>query len=317
MQGERRPAALGVLRKGGMPYPAPKRQPAKAPVPSLQRRRGFDQHDLAPEDRLDLAKLAKPDPVFSVFGPYAPVVRGSLVLHGVNYAKYEALRGKAAARVRFLDALREDLISEVGNGVRKEDILLNVLPGEIRSVVLSYGGGEGPAPQLLDADWDLAVAYAIRARDVRRQNNVAVALYTALTTAEGFRCDCTRRCYVEFVDPEHGDCSKVYATVPPPSIASVQGPNYGLPARQQTPVEPHAPVPRVEPYPRAAPPPSPAPNGQLQHPLNVHPPHACGRVEGLGPRGYAVFIPDGDYRSGSALSSSRHRGGTGETDVWA
>eukprot|EP00756_Hemistasia_phaeocysticola_P005521 Hpha_TRINITY_DN13366_c0_g1::TRINITY_DN13366_c0_g1_i1::g.95184::m.95184 len=98
-------------------------------------RTGFDTHDLAPEDRMEVGALKKQDPVNAVFGPYAPVVKGSFILHGCNFAKLEGV-GKGVRRARFLDGLRDDIICEVGNGVRKEDILLNVLPGEIRSRLL-------------------------------------------------------------------------------------------------------------------------------------------------------------------------------------
>lgn len=163
---------------------------------------------------MDVVGLKKPDPVTAVFGPYAPVVKGSFILHGCNFAKLEGV-GKGVRRARFLDGLREDIICEVGNGVRKEDILLNVVPGEIRSVVLSYESG-GPTPQLLDADWDLAVAYAIRAKDQQRQANIAMAFFTALTTYDGLRCDCTRRCYVTHIDPSlHADDAGVFASAPP------------------------------------------------------------------------------------------------------
>eukprot|EP01062_Namystynia_karyoxenos_P056111 TRINITY_DN4705_c0_g1_i1.p1 TRINITY_DN4705_c0_g1~~TRINITY_DN4705_c0_g1_i1.p1 ORF type:complete len:405 (+),score=73.89 TRINITY_DN4705_c0_g1_i1:78-1292(+) len=192
----------------------------------------FDSRDLAPEDAFQKASAHVAHAPPPAFDPYAPVVRCGLRLEGVNFARVEAAKGRRVQLERFLDALRDDIIAEVGNGVRREDILFRVTPGEIRHVVLSFedspkpplGGtekrahlrssedssrsgrsskgvaGEVPEPKLLDADWAVLVDCAIRCRSVTSQRTVAQSLYNAL--AEGLVVAQTREVYLREIDPQ-------------------------------------------------------------------------------------------------------------------
>lgn len=162
--------------------------------------RAYDHHDIAPEDRTELRRLpgtaGPPQVPFHGFGMYEALVRGSVEVSGVNYARYEG--GGPSLRRQLSDALRDDLICEVGNGVRRDDVALRVLPGEISSVVLHYehdravspmrhsaDGHNGQLPLLYDAEWSMRVDYVIRAKDPARQRNIARALVTALAAPEG------------------------------------------------------------------------------------------------------------------------------------
>eukprot|EP00662_Eupelagonemidae_sp_cell21_P040238 gene40238-5771_t len=98
-------AVLGRADRGGEPDRAAPRGPAQpAQLHHAHHRSdgarpaggsGFDEHD---RDRIDTRAIEQPPPdggggaVVGAFGRDAHVVRGSLQLNGVNYAKYEALR---------------------------------------------------------------------------------------------------------------------------------------------------------------------------------------------------------------------------------
>eukprot|EP00756_Hemistasia_phaeocysticola_P017079 Hpha_TRINITY_DN15517_c1_g1::TRINITY_DN15517_c1_g1_i1::g.107113::m.107113 len=158
---------------------------------------GFDIHDRAPEDRVDAVEKNcratdwLKDVRLCGFDPYDHLVRGSIVIEGVNYAKYEQHRDVAEARRRdFINAIKDDMISEVGNGVRREDVALRLTPGQIKAVVLHYGDGASQSvasPSLVDAEWCIKVDYAIRARDQQRQRNIGMSLYTSFTSRSGFQ----------------------------------------------------------------------------------------------------------------------------------
>eukprot|EP01060_Flectonema_neradi_P030633 TRINITY_DN449_c13_g1_i1.p1 TRINITY_DN449_c13_g1~~TRINITY_DN449_c13_g1_i1.p1 ORF type:complete len:332 (+),score=75.06 TRINITY_DN449_c13_g1_i1:293-1288(+) len=175
----------------------------------------YDDHDKAPEDRLKIALNATPE-----FDASAAVVRGTLSIDGVNYSTFEAhKKDKPHYTERFLDSLREDIISEVGNGVRKEDILLKVYPGSVKTVVLHYDEGtpqqiargdwKPEDPKLVNADWSFTVDYAIRARNNTRQQRIATAMYQVLSSDEGLNTYKTRHAYVKWLDPTYGDPRRV------------------------------------------------------------------------------------------------------------
>ena len=72
----------------------------------------FDQFDRAPEDRHKegCGGARKLNHITDFFGAYEPVVRGSLHIEGVNYAKYEAQKHRQGHVAAFLDALRDDIV---------------------------------------------------------------------------------------------------------------------------------------------------------------------------------------------------------------
>eukprot|EP00662_Eupelagonemidae_sp_cell21_P053204 gene53204-16229_t len=87
----------------------------------------------------------QPDAQQRDFDRYDHVVRGSITVDGVNYAKYEQVRERdEGARARFLDAVKDDFISEVGS---------------IKAVVLHYDAPASDArhggPSLVDAEWSI------------------------------------------------------------------------------------------------------------------------------------------------------------------
>eukprot|EP01061_Rhynchopus_euleeides_P017352 TRINITY_DN2883_c0_g1_i2.p1 TRINITY_DN2883_c0_g1~~TRINITY_DN2883_c0_g1_i2.p1 ORF type:complete len:447 (+),score=77.08 TRINITY_DN2883_c0_g1_i2:192-1532(+) len=176
--------------------------PAKLP--------SYDSSDKGPEDRLD--QRAQCNSWFNEvrhagFSVYDPLVKGVMIIEGVNYSLYEAAKEVPRRVEAFHESLKEDLISEVGNGVRPEDIVLRVIPGQIKTVVLHYDtndkprGAERHHPQLVDAEWCMKVDYVLRTRDVQRQQNVAMALYTAFTGQDGFTGSKARSAYCRTIDP--------------------------------------------------------------------------------------------------------------------
>eukprot|EP01065_Artemidia_motanka_P051255 TRINITY_DN8987_c1_g3_i1.p1 TRINITY_DN8987_c1_g3~~TRINITY_DN8987_c1_g3_i1.p1 ORF type:complete len:429 (+),score=65.65 TRINITY_DN8987_c1_g3_i1:61-1287(+) len=171
----------------------------------------FDPHDRAPEDRLGIRSRTSED-VF--FHPGSCVVRGTLYVDGLNYSCYEGHMKVCPDHCdSFLDGLREDLICEVGNGLRKCDILFRVYPGAVRNLVLDYDKRVPPPndtglwwqedPKLLDADWGMRVDYAIRARNPQRQQGVATALYHVLGSAAGLPSRRTKQEYIKWLDPDN------------------------------------------------------------------------------------------------------------------
>eukprot|EP01064_Diplonema_japonicum_P017478 TRINITY_DN2559_c6_g1_i1.p1 TRINITY_DN2559_c6_g1~~TRINITY_DN2559_c6_g1_i1.p1 ORF type:complete len:448 (+),score=52.98 TRINITY_DN2559_c6_g1_i1:42-1346(+) len=184
----------------------------QAPAPPTHMTIGkYDSYDKAPEDRLQLGQVATPE-----FDATAPVVRGNFCIENVNYSTYEAHRKeKPHYAEKFIDALKDDIISEVGNGVRKDDVVLRVSPGAVKTVVLQYDEGTPQEiqsgewvpedPKLVNAEWDITVDYAIRARTTNRQQRVAAAMYQALSCNEGLSTYKTKHAYVKWLDPVYGD----------------------------------------------------------------------------------------------------------------
>ncbi|KAJ9441738.1 hypothetical protein DIPPA_30868 [Diplonema papillatum] len=191
---------------------SPKRGPpqgtAKSSVakPIVQKLPSYDASDRGPEDRI--GKMCT-DPLNdrpAQFDIYDPLIRGVVIMEGVNYARYETAKDQPNRVAMFLDAIKADLISEVGNGVRLQDIVIKIYPGKIKTVVLHYdtrtaaSARPDVAPALVDADWCMKVEYFIRSRDVQRQSNVAVALYTAFAT-DTFAGSKSRSMYCKIIDP--------------------------------------------------------------------------------------------------------------------
>eukprot|EP01062_Namystynia_karyoxenos_P006300 TRINITY_DN12207_c0_g1_i2.p1 TRINITY_DN12207_c0_g1~~TRINITY_DN12207_c0_g1_i2.p1 ORF type:complete len:552 (+),score=141.66 TRINITY_DN12207_c0_g1_i2:79-1656(+) len=296
----------GSQRRAGSPAPAPPavhaapppgwdRSPSPAPSPVA--RPPYDHRDRAPEDRASGRRCLSPQlpqggrgPWWQgVFPAHSHVVCGSVVIEGVNYSVYESLRGcRGAADLE--DGIRDDLISEVGSGVRREDVAITVTPGAIKSVVLHYAGDAAqgghfgarspPPPRLVDADWCLKVDYAIRVRDTELQRAAACALYRALTGPHGFSALGTATAYAA-ISPERGEGEvRIRAASAEPAAAS--GPPSRSPparARQQqrllTPplsaLPPPPPAPPLHRMPQHGPAPSPgrSPSEQQAPP---HPP---------------------------------------------
>eukprot|EP01062_Namystynia_karyoxenos_P066749 TRINITY_DN60690_c0_g1_i1.p1 TRINITY_DN60690_c0_g1~~TRINITY_DN60690_c0_g1_i1.p1 ORF type:complete len:620 (+),score=150.28 TRINITY_DN60690_c0_g1_i1:118-1977(+) len=188
----------------GASYRAPARHDYQHPVAPPA---DYDHRDRAPEDRTDAHAFMKrekdgadwlADTRLREFDLYDLLVRGSLIIDGVNYAKYEQAReSDERMRLEFLDAIKDDLIGEVGNGVKREDIAIRIYPGQIKAVVLHYDKHRQreKAPALVDAEWSIRVDYAIRTRDSQRQRNIALSLYTTFRSAGGFRGEELKRKY--------------------------------------------------------------------------------------------------------------------------
>eukprot|EP01062_Namystynia_karyoxenos_P014506 TRINITY_DN15215_c4_g1_i1.p1 TRINITY_DN15215_c4_g1~~TRINITY_DN15215_c4_g1_i1.p1 ORF type:complete len:391 (+),score=50.37 TRINITY_DN15215_c4_g1_i1:78-1175(+) len=228
----------------------------------------YDAYDRAPEDRrrppqrqqvLDFGLGTSS--VEESFESAAHIVRGVLTVDGVNYAHYGAyLRTRPRNCDHFLDGLRDDIISEVGNGLRRADILLRVSPGPVRSLALEFDLRQPPQhaeqadvrrtvadwswqddPVLADADWSMHVDYAIRARNEQRQLGVAAALYRCLAAPGGLPCRATRRQYTKCLDPDRGPSRHIVvrriaptaeeAGPPPASRPPLLAPVPGSPSR--------------------------------------------------------------------------------------
>ena len=170
---------------------------------------GFDPRDQAPEDSMHGRVECQRGPL----DPHAPLVRGSLRLEGVNYARYEGAKVDPDRQRAFTSAIRDDLISEAGNGVVREDILLRITPGPIKTVVLDYngapqaGGQPGP-PSLVDAEWCIDCEYAISATSEDRQSSIAHTLFEALTSGD-LRMDSAKKAYTRFLNPDHSATSSI------------------------------------------------------------------------------------------------------------
>ncbi|KAJ9458638.1 hypothetical protein DIPPA_26811 [Diplonema papillatum] len=179
-------------------------------------RRGFptfDRRDRAPEDfgRERLGYCSEEDPE-GFDNRSAPLVRGTFRLEGVDFSKYEGLKAEPEVQRAFTSAVRDDLISEVGNGVGRDDILLRLGPGPIKTVVLDYQhrGRPEDGPQLVEADWSMDVEYAIAARSPQAQLNVARALYESLSHGL-MRIRATRSAYARVINPGMADPSTIAA----------------------------------------------------------------------------------------------------------
>eukprot|EP01063_Lacrimia_lanifica_P011253 TRINITY_DN18077_c0_g1_i2.p1 TRINITY_DN18077_c0_g1~~TRINITY_DN18077_c0_g1_i2.p1 ORF type:complete len:281 (+),score=89.14 TRINITY_DN18077_c0_g1_i2:37-879(+) len=161
----------------------------------------FDIRDQAPEDvHVDAGQCRGP------LDPRAPLVRGSFRIEGVNFARYEALKPDPDRQRAFTSAIRDDLISEAGGGVVREDILLRLSPGPIKTVVLDYTAppqedGQPGLPSLLDAEWCIDCEYAIAAQNAKRQLVVAETLYDALASGD-IVMEATKRAYIKYIHPD-------------------------------------------------------------------------------------------------------------------
>ena len=188
--------------------------------------RGFDDNDRAPEDRFTGQQCRAPQRsgVADMFDTYDNVVRGTFHIEGVNYSKYEACKDIPERSNGFTDAVKDDIISEVGNGVRREDIKLRIYPGAIKTVVLHYDEeGTKQDPRLVDAEWNLKVDYGIRARDAQRQQNIAMALFSAFTSSYGFSDGKTKFAYKRTIDRHVADVQKIRITRLPPEEGEQNG----------------------------------------------------------------------------------------------
>ena len=160
----------------------------------------FDSYDRAPEDRIPEERYGYGDDLIHPFGRGDCVVRGSFVIEGCNFARFEASSKRPDERRMFTTAIRDDMVACVGQGVRRHDIMLRAAPGPIRGVVLEYDGRREMSPSLVDADWGIEFEYAIRVRSEATQKNVGLSLYTALTDANGLDLQESRHAWVRFID---------------------------------------------------------------------------------------------------------------------
>eukprot|EP01062_Namystynia_karyoxenos_P040537 TRINITY_DN29551_c0_g1_i1.p2 TRINITY_DN29551_c0_g1~~TRINITY_DN29551_c0_g1_i1.p2 ORF type:complete len:351 (+),score=81.47 TRINITY_DN29551_c0_g1_i1:85-1053(+) len=268
------PSALGYA--GGAPsQPGLQRRPLAAPgVPT------FDPKDNAPEDFATVRHRKPADYAHPALDPRTPLVCGTLRLEGVSYARYESAKVIPERQKAFTTALRDDLISEAGCGVTRDDILLRLIPGPIRSLVLDYAHALEPGhnrpgpPRVSDAEWCIDVEYAIATRDAETQRQVARALFDALAGGDA-SVPATRDAYVHHLHPDCADPGRI-ACVPTASAedreraAAVAGTELlqspappGLPAAsapQQAPRGPYRAAPAAQPpppyYPAARTPPA-------------------------------------------------------------
>eukprot|EP00755_Sulcionema_specki_P026375 Sspe_Gene.85484::Locus_56239_Transcript_1_1_Confidence_1.000_Length_1240::g.85484::m.85484 len=170
---------------------------------SPQARRLYDDRDRAPEDRYCPNGAVGSDGIpHDVFSPYDPIVRGTFLIDGVNFSKFEASRDRPQARKAFTTALRDDIITCVGQGVRRSDIILRASPGPINGVVLEYDtrSRHPESPALVDADWCMEIEYAIRARDAVAQQRIAQCLFESLCEPGGLDLYESRVAWAEYID---------------------------------------------------------------------------------------------------------------------
>ncbi|KAJ9454045.1 hypothetical protein DIPPA_63357 [Diplonema papillatum] len=176
-------------------HPALPSTPPSAPSPP-RLTTIFDAYDRAPEDL-----PPPPDEDDHPFGPYDVVVRGSFVIEGLNFARYEASTHQTSTRSLFTKALRDDVIASVGHGVKRKDIMLRAAPGLIRGLVLEYDQpGDIVSPRVVGADWGIEFEYAIRVRDVNAQHNVGLSMYHALSQEGGLELHASRAAWLQ-VEP--------------------------------------------------------------------------------------------------------------------
>ena len=198
-----REAPQGSYTKGA----APSGRDSRSGLP------GFDTRDRAPEDRMQ-HQTSTPYEADDRRSSQA-LVRGALRIEGVDFSKYEGLKEQPDLQRMFTTALRDDLISEGGNGMTRDDIMLRLSPGPIRTVVLDYNtqgakrSGRPAAPSLVDAEWSMDVEYAISARDEHAQQNIARNLFESLSSQQ-MHLKSARTAYVRYVHAE-GDPYKIVA----------------------------------------------------------------------------------------------------------
>eukprot|EP01060_Flectonema_neradi_P007872 TRINITY_DN15588_c0_g1_i1.p1 TRINITY_DN15588_c0_g1~~TRINITY_DN15588_c0_g1_i1.p1 ORF type:complete len:308 (+),score=28.88 TRINITY_DN15588_c0_g1_i1:49-972(+) len=179
----------------------------------------YDEKDRAPEDINRSPNYTSPPPQQSLSprspGWRGPVVRGSLRIEGINYSKYESIRGQTSLQRGLTNGIRDDIISEAGNGTSREDILLRLSPGPIKTVVLDYDNSPKgrSSPSLVDADWCIDVEYVIETRSETAQLNIARSLYEALSRSE-LQLRSTSAAYVRYVDPDCRDGARRIRAVP-------------------------------------------------------------------------------------------------------
>eukprot|EP00756_Hemistasia_phaeocysticola_P055751 Hpha_TRINITY_DN3172_c0_g1::TRINITY_DN3172_c0_g1_i1::g.96513::m.96513 len=165
----------------------------------------FDAYDRAPEDKgpavgpdTDVAsgQEAAWEWARRSFAPQEHLVRGSLLVDGVNYAIFEGLRGRGSHLVDNVEtAIKDDFVSAVGHGIRRKDVDTRILPGVITSVVLEYDDQEQEerdsnergvtSPRLVDAQWGIKLDYVLRLRDAETQHAAAKTLFWALQREDG------------------------------------------------------------------------------------------------------------------------------------
>ena len=101
----------------------------------------YDSMDRGPEDRFQVPNGCQ-DWIQQVrsseFDLYDPLVTGVFIINGVNYAKYEYIKENIKALETFHEAIKNDVVSEIGNAVRADDIIIKIYPGQIKTVVLHY-----------------------------------------------------------------------------------------------------------------------------------------------------------------------------------
>ena len=188
---------------------------------------GYDENDRAPEDHSSLVRRSQsPKPP----GWKGSVVRGSLRMEGINYSKYESLRGEVNLQRSLTNGIRDDIISEAGNGTIREDILLRLSPGPIKTVVLDYDSSPRSRlpPSLVDADWCIDVEYVIEARSESAQINIARSLYESLSRGD-LQLRATSNAYFRYIDPGNKNDRSIRAvpcTSANPSLGSPSQSNY-------------------------------------------------------------------------------------------
>ena len=94
--------------------------------------------------------------------------------------------------------------------------------------MLHYDRFDGPEerevgdPKLVDAEWNVKCDYAIRARDVQRQQNIAIALYTALGEEQMFSTHKMKDVYVRRFD-KGANHNKIAIVKPPQEAEQMMG----------------------------------------------------------------------------------------------
>ena len=205
-----RPAARPVVVTDKPPPAATIKSNLKPPVSTANL---FDPKDLAPEDRIT-SSCNKPWPYSTgKIDLRDPIVTGSFHIIGVNYSRYENAKSVPHIIDKFHLAIYDDITSEVGGGTRPSDIVIKITPGTIDNVVLHYhtetDGIKVPvrSPKLVDAMWRMKVDYCIRARDAQRQQQIAMAMYSALNSEYNMAVK-TAGAYARYLDEGH-DVTKV------------------------------------------------------------------------------------------------------------
>eukprot|EP01063_Lacrimia_lanifica_P008179 TRINITY_DN15295_c0_g1_i1.p1 TRINITY_DN15295_c0_g1~~TRINITY_DN15295_c0_g1_i1.p1 ORF type:complete len:478 (+),score=98.41 TRINITY_DN15295_c0_g1_i1:81-1436(+) len=126
------------------------------------------------------------------------VVRGSFVMEGCNYTKYDVGPLREADRRAFTSAVRDDLVACIGQGVRRHDIMIRAAPGPMRNVTLEYPDDVG-IPAIVDADWGIEFEYAIRMRSDIAAQTATSTLYSTFNQ-DGLDLQESRHAWLKFMD---------------------------------------------------------------------------------------------------------------------